>query len=41
MTNLHSTIIDKSKIINLGDPTENTDAVNLKTLNTHIMKPSH
>ena len=31
----------KNRIINLGDPTDDTDAVNLKTLNTHIMKPIH
>ena len=31
----------KNRIINIGDPTDDTDAVNLKTLNTHIMKPIH
>ena len=31
----------KNKTINLGDPTDDTDAVNRKTLNTPIMKPSH
>ena len=30
-----------NKIINLGDPTDTTDAVNLKTINTHIIKPIH
>ena len=31
----------KNRIINLGDPTDDTDAVNIKTLNTRIMKPIH
>ena len=30
-----------NKITNLADPTDATDAINLETLNTHIMKPSH
>ena len=29
-----------NKIINLADPTNATDGVNLRTLNTHIIKPS-
>ena len=30
----------KNKIINLGDPTDATDAINLRTLNKHFIKPS-
>ena len=30
----------KNKIINLGDPTDATDAINLKTLNKYDIKPS-
>ena len=30
----------KNKIINLGDPTDPTDAINLKTLNKYNIKPS-
>ena len=30
----------KNKIINLGDPTDATDGVNLRTLNKHFIKPS-
>ena len=30
----------KNKIINLGDPTDATDGVNLRTLNKHNIKPS-
>ena len=30
----------KIKIINLGDPTDATDGVNLRTLNKHNIKPS-
>ena len=30
----------KNKIINLGDPTDATDAINLRTLNKHFTKPS-
>ena len=30
-----------NKITKLADPTDATDAINLKTLNTHIMKPIH
>ena len=30
----------KNKIINLGDPTVATDAINLRTLNKHFIKPS-
>ena len=30
----------KNKIINPGDPTDATDGVNLRTLNTHITKPT-
>ena len=29
-----------SKIIKLGDPTDPTDGVNLRTLNKHFIKPS-
>ena len=32
--------MDNKKIINLGDPSDATDGVSLKTLNTHIMKPT-
>ena len=30
-----------NKITSLGDPTDATDAINLKTLNAHIIKPIH
>ena len=30
----------KNKIINLGDPTDATDAINLRTLKKHFIKPS-
>ena len=30
----------KNKIVNLGDPTDATDAINLRTLNKHFIKPS-
>ena len=32
--------MSNNKIINLGDPTDATDGVNLRTLNKHNIKPS-
>ena len=36
----HQFNMAKNKIINLGDPTDPTDAINLRTLNKHFTKPS-
>ena len=32
--------MDNQKLINLSDPQSDKDGINLKTLNTHIIKPS-